>query len=132
MRVFVDTSAFLAILHRDDKNHQPAKQIWEQLIHQEATLVCTNYILVESFTLIQSRLGMAAVKAFEENIVPLLRIEWIDETLHQAGIAALLTANRRRLSLVDCLSFVTMRRLAIDTVFAFDQHFVEQGFTCLS
>ena len=33
---------------------------------------------------------------------------------------------------VDCISFETARRLGINTVFAFDQHFVEQGFTCLS
>jgi predicted nucleic acid-binding protein len=82
--------------------------------------------------LIQNRLGMAAVKAFEDNIVPLLRIEWVDESLHRAGVAAMLTANRRQLSLVDCLSFETVRRLNIDTVFTFDQHFAEQGFTCLS
>jgi predicted nucleic acid-binding protein len=66
------------------------------------------------------------------DVVPLLHIIWIDEALHQVGVAALITANRRRLSLVDCLSFETARRLNIDTVFAFDQHFVEQGFTCLS
>jgi len=66
------------------------------------------------------------------NAAPLLHIEWVDETLHQAGVVALLTANRRQLSLVDCISFETMRRLGLDTAFAFDQHFVEQGFRCLS
>jgi predicted nucleic acid-binding protein len=74
---------------------------------------------------------LVAVKAFEDNIVPYLNVEWVDENLHQAGVAALLTANRRQLSLVDCISFETARRLSLDTVFAFDQHFVEQGFTCL-
>lgn len=33
---------------------------------------------------------------------------------------------------VDCISFETARRLGINNVFAFDQHFVEQGFTYLS
>jgi predicted nucleic acid-binding protein len=132
MRVLIDTSAFLAIIHRDDKNHTTAKAIWHRLIHENVTLICTNYIIVESFALIQSRLGMTAVRAFEENIVPILHIEWVDQTLHQAGIAAFLTSNRRHLSLVDCISFETARQLGLNTVFAFDQHFVEQGFTCLS
>lgn len=131
-RVFVDTSALLAIMNRNDKNHASAKHVWERLICEEASLFCTNYIIVETFALIQSRLGMAAVKGFQENIVPLFYIEWVDETLHQAGVAALLTANRRRLSLVDCLNFETAWRLGIKAVFAFDQHFVEQGFICLS
>ena len=33
---------------------------------------------------------------------------------------------------VDCISFETARRLGINTAFAFDQHFVEQEFTCPS
>jgi predicted nucleic acid-binding protein len=89
-------------------------------------------VLLETLALLQHRFGLGLVKRFQEDVVPLLNIIWIDEALHQAGMAALITANRRRLSLVDCLSFETARRLNIDTVFAFDQHFVEQGFTCLS
>lgn len=71
-------------------------------------------------------------KFFKKNVTALLYVEWIDESLHQTEIAALLTANRRQLSLVDCISFETARRLGVNTVFAFDQHFTEQGFTCLS
>ena len=37
-------------------------------------------------------------------------------------------ANRRQLSLVDCSSFETMRRVRIEKVFTFDEHFREQGF----
>jgi len=44
----------------------------------------------------------------------------------------LISANLRKLSLVDCTSFVLMRRLGVETAFAFDQHFVEQGFVCLN
>ena len=40
----------------------------------------------------------------------------------------MLTAARRRLSLVDCVSFDVMRRLGLNRVFCFDQHFEEQGF----
>jgi predicted nucleic acid-binding protein len=36
------------------------------------------------------------------------------------------------LSLVDCTSFRTMRRRRVRWVFAFDHHFVEEGFETLS
>jgi len=39
-----------------------------------------------------------------------------------------LTAARRQLSLVDCISFEVMRRRGIKTAFTFDDHFAEQGF----
>ena len=132
MKALVDTSALIIIMNRNDDDHLLAQQVWNRLIYEEASLICTSYVLLETLALIQNRLGMTAVKDFQESIVPLLHIEWVDESLHEAGMAALLTANRRQLSLVDCLSFVTARRLGINTVFAFDQHFTEQGFTCLS
>jgi len=42
MRVFVDTSAFVAVLDADDENHQKAKGKWEDLILKNVTLVCSN------------------------------------------------------------------------------------------
>jgi predicted nucleic acid-binding protein len=43
----------------------------------------------------------------------------------------MLTASKRNLSLVDCVSFEIMRALGIKTVFAFDPHFAEQGYRCI-
>ena len=131
MSVFVDTSAFFAVLDADDENHVAARQMWEDLLTQEAVLVCSNYVLVETLALVQRRLGIPAVRVFQEDIMPVLNVEWVDESLHQVGIASVLAAARRRLSLVDCVSFEIMRRLGIKTAFVFDHHFEEQGFECL-
>lgn len=113
MTYYIDTSAFLAILDADDKNHLKAKRQWTELILQEATLVCSDYVLVESFALIQHRLGLAAVRVFHEDIFPLLTIEWVDDSTYRAGAAGVLTTARRKLSLVDFISFEVMGRLGI-------------------
>ena len=131
MIYYVDTSAFLAILDTDDRNHIIAKQQWIDLVLAEATLVCSDYILVESLALIQHRMGLAAARVFHEDIFPLLTIEWVDESTYRAGIASMLTAARRELSLVDCISFEVMRQLGVQSAFTFDKHFKEQGFICL-
>lgn len=131
MTCFVDTSAFLAVLDRSDTNHPKAKEEWESLLINGNGLVTTSYILVETFALIQHRFGIEAVRIFHEDICPVLRIEWVDESTHDAGITGVLSASRKGLSLVDCVSFNVMRRLGIKTVFAFDAHFTEQGFACI-
>ncbi|MCL6449086.1 MAG: PIN domain-containing protein [Armatimonadetes bacterium] len=131
MSVYVDTSAFLAVLDADDENHAAAKKVWTELLETLTTIVCNSYVLVETYALVQNRLGMAAVRAFHEDVLPVLQLEWLDESLHQQAANAMLTANRKNLSLVDCASFATMRRLGIKKAFAFDKHFSRQGFECL-
>ena len=131
MICLVDTSAILALLVHNDKNHTKAYRAFEKLKNDDATLVVSNYILVESFALIQSRIGLSAVRAFQEEFLPLVTIHWVDNDIHHASITGLLTANRRALSLVDCVSFEIMRTIQIKAVFTFDKHFKEQGFDCI-
>lgn len=132
MSIFVDTSAFYSLFDRNDTNHAAASHIWRQLLAENASLVTTNYVIVETTALVQHRLGMVAAQDFHDAVVPLFVVEWVNEQIHRAGVAALLTAHRRQFSLVDCVSFEVCRRLAVQQVFAFDNHFVEQGFTLLA
>ena len=132
MRVFVDTSAFYALLDRDDDNHAIARSAWTGIVENGTVAVTSSYVLVETVALLQSRLGLEAVRAFEEAIVPVLHVEYVTGELHILGMAALLVAARRRLSLVDCVSFEIMRRNGITASFSLDSHFKEQGFRLIS
>ena len=131
MTVFVDTSALYAVLDADDDRHPAAKDIWVDLLEKRDVLQTDNYVLVESLALIQSRLGMQAVNRFTTDILPVLNVFWVDEGVHRSAHHALLVSARRRLSLVDCVSFEVMRRLHLNTAFCFDLHFAEQGFRVL-
>ena len=131
MRIFIDTSAFHAVLDQDDENHPEAAKVWRRLLQDDAALLTSNYVLVETSALIQRRLGIAALRAFQQDIVPLLGVEWIDEIRHRAAIEMALAASRKRLSLVDCSSFLVMREVEVRRAFCFDRHFREQGFSVL-
>lgn len=132
MRIFIDTSAFYALLDRDDLNHKNARAAWITLLNVDNSLVTSNYVMVETFALLQNRLGIKAVRGFQEDILPLINIEFVTADIHRSGIAALLSASKRNLSLVDCVSFEIMRTLGIKTAFTFDSHFKEQGFTLIT
>lgn len=131
MVIFVDTSALYSLSCAEDRNYFQAIKIWEDLVKEETDLVTNNYVVVESISLFQNRFGVDKVRIFQTKLVPFLDVDWIDEEQHAAAIQAVITANRRALSLVDCSAFETMRRLGLDTVFAFDPHFTEQGFTVI-
>ena len=131
MRSFIDTSAFYALLDRDDESHPKAKRVWVDLLSGEDTLITSNYVLVETFALLQHRLGMEAARGFQGDVLPLVNVEFVNSDIHRSGVSAFLSMSRRNLSLVDCVSFEMMRTLEIKAVFAFDPHFREQGFDIL-
>jgi len=122
MAVFVDTSALYALLDADDAGHAETAERWRRGLSGGETFVCHNYVLVETSALVQRRLGMEAAKDFEENVVPVLRVVWVDREIHEAAVAALLAARRRTLSLVDCVSREVMRRAGMRAAFALDPH----------
>jgi predicted nucleic acid-binding protein len=127
-RCYVDTSALLAILNRRDVQHDAARVAWERLLSAEAELWTCNYVVLEASAILQNRAGMDGLRALHRDLLPVVRVAWVDETAHNLATAAVLAANRRGLSLVDAVSFQVMRRLGLDAAFAFDPHFGEQGF----
>jgi predicted nucleic acid-binding protein len=117
------------VLHAGDENHARAARAFCELLAAKQDLVTTSYVLVETIALLQHRFGLAAVRSFQDDVAPVLGVVWVDAELQAEGTAALLTAGRRELSLIDCVSFACMRRLGVTRAFHFDRHFREQGFT---
>jgi predicted nucleic acid-binding protein len=119
------------VLNASDQFHPSAKAAWQEILSADLPLVSSNYILLETTTLLQYRFGMEAVRLFNNEILPVVEIVWVEEAIHQLAMSALLAANRRRLSLVDCTSFEIIRQRGYEAVFTFDPHFHEQGFSTI-
>jgi predicted nucleic acid-binding protein len=128
--IFVDTSAWYALTDSRDPNHGRAQQLFARLLEEQTPLLTHNYVVVESMSLIQNRLGLAAARVLADEMRA-FTIVWIDEEIHQE--ASLRWANGRlTLSFVDSVSFVVMRRHEITTAFAFDSDFVAAGFNVVT
>ncbi len=125
---FVDTSAFLAALDKGDKFHAESAKKWSTLAQNRTELWTTDYVRLESWSLIQRRLGAEAVKAFQDDWIPLCKIHFVGSDGFERAAAQWRIAQRRNLSLVDLTSFDAMRQLAIRTALAFDGHFQEMGY----
>jgi len=126
--VFVDTSAFLAALDKGDKFHPAAANKWSALARGKSELWTTDYVRLESWSLIQRRLGPQAVMTFQDDWLPLCKIHEVGLDGFERAAAQWRIAQRRNLSLVDLTSFDAMRQLAIRTALTFDQHFEEMGY----
>ena len=131
MTVFVDTSAILAVLDAGDRNHLAAAREWRRMNEERMPRVTSSLVVVETFALVQRRAGVAAVRTLNDVLMPVIDVIWLGGEEYAAAVDAVLPANRRNLSIVDCASFALARRLRVEAVFAFDEQFAEQGFVCV-
>lgn len=130
--LFVDTSAFLAVLDAGDRSHGLAVAGWSRLLEgmrSEEFSGVTHYgVALESSALVQRRLGMEALRELHDGLLATLRLEWVDEALHTRAVTAMLAAGRRGVSLVDWTSFELMKARGIRHALAFDSDFEQRGF----
>ncbi len=131
MNVFVDTSAFYALLDASDRHHDEAASIWKSLVETDAGLITHNYVLFETAALVQRRLGLRALAVFQDDVLPLVSVHWAEEDLHSTAMAILRASGQKNLSLVDCVSFEVMRIRGLRTAFAFDDDYKIRGFEIL-
>jgi uncharacterized protein len=126
--ILVDTSAWYALMDRDDVNHRAAARRWGSLLDEDVP-VTHNYVVVETTALIQRRLGMTAAALFHRSLLPAAEFVVVDEITHHRSVERWASTDVRGLSLVDCASFTVMEARAMTTAFAYDADFASAGFT---
>ena len=131
-RVFVDSSAYLALLDTDDEHHREARATLQELAQARYRQFTTNVLLIESHALILSVLGRdrAArfLKEMEESNTVMIRARATDE---ERAKQILFQYTDKDFSFADAISFAVMERFAIRLAFSFDRDFAQYGFTVL-
>ncbi len=127
--VFVDTSAWIALVHRRDQAHELAAGLWPDIRSGGRDIVTTDLVLAETQTLLARRLGPAAALEFTQRLIARPhRIVWND---HETTVCALAWLHRfadRALSMTDAVSFAVMEARGIREAFTFDRDFEDAGF----
>jgi uncharacterized protein len=126
--VFGDTSAFYTLLVKTEAAHATARSAFAQLLARDRPIWTTSFVIVETMALLQHRIGLAAARDFNDDVLPVLSVDWVDHELYRRGVERLWREDRRQLSLVDCVAFEFMRLNGLTTAFALDPHFREAGF----
>lgn len=127
-RVLVDTSALYALANPDDTHHTRAQAIHQSLIRRKLTLVLPNFLLAETHTIINRRLGSHAAREFLTLALQDFEIERV--TLEDEWAAHALLQDVRQgkdVSYFDAVAVAVAERLGMDEVFTFDRHFARMG-----
>ncbi len=129
-RVFVDTSAFIALLDPRDDCHVQAVHVEQALASQAARLITTNFVLDETYTGLRGKIQHSAILRFRDSVRQSRRLTVvrITEELEDQAWEIFARYDDKDFSFTDCTSFAVMRQLGITAAFAFDEHFEQFGF----
>jgi len=136
--VFADASYWIALLHPKDQNNQSAREIDKKLKGYRTRISTSDLILTEvlAFFASSSRSNIylkdvagRAVEILrgrsELNIIPFI------ETPFSEAFNDYRRYRDKKWSLVDCSSFIAMRKNGLDTALSYDGDFHEAGFTTI-
>ena len=133
-RVFADTSALVALVHRRDQAHQRALSLGQRHVREGGSFVSTMFVLAELHRHVLHRRGPNEARFAVTGLLADRAYHWREVTeglVRTAVVAWLERFDDQRFSLTDAVSFEVMRREGLTTAFAFDRDFVTAGFRLL-
>ncbi|MGD9711283.1 MAG: type II toxin-antitoxin system VapC family toxin [Thermomicrobiales bacterium] len=121
---FVDTSAIIALVDRDDLTHGDAVNAYQSLVDDGYRLFTTNHVIRETYDLLATTLGHAVASQWLQDVgLAVYVTDNQDEERARERILASSTARPMRYS--DAISLSVMERLGIAEAFAVDPDFLE-------
>ena len=128
--VFVDSGAWIALSDTRDKYHEMAKSQFRILAEEKISLVTTNLVIAEVYTIIRRTGGYDPAMRFLHSTRESVRLKVLssDKELDDRAEEILRKYMDQDFSLVDAVSFAVMQEREIKEAFAFDRHFSIAGF----
>jgi predicted nucleic acid-binding protein len=129
-KVFVDTSAFIALAIVRDPLHDRAKDTWAQLRTAGARVYASVPVVLETFTYLDRRGSRELAGTWRASLASIPRFQVLSCTGAELEESSRYLDRKEfhKLGLVDASSFVLMKKHGIRMAFAFDTHFAIAGF----
>ena len=128
-KVFVDTSGWVALFVVNDKNHEKAVSIFEDLKQSKVPIYTSDYIVDETITTILTR-GNHKQSVLAGKVLltsKIIKIVHVSVNYFQSAWELYQKYRDKQFSFTDVTSFAIMKDLDINRAFAFDREFIQAG-----
>jgi predicted nucleic acid-binding protein len=130
MRLFGDSSAWLAFFDRRQPEHAVLRRTVSELLRQSLVIYVTDYVIDETLTLILARVGHAAAVTSGDWLLrsPMIKVIRVEPAQWDEAWTMFRRYTDKTFSFTDCTSFVVMQQHELIDAFTFDHHFEQMGF----
>jgi predicted nucleic acid-binding protein len=129
-KIFVDTLFIVALINKRDQYHQTALQFAEQF--ENYPLITTDAIFLEVGNTLSNNYKNQAVELMEKFLASdSVEVIRLNPDLFDEALSLYKKHEDKSWGLVDCISFVVMKRYEVTQALTFDRHFIQAGFQAL-
>ena len=132
MKVFIDTSAFIALFVSSEHYHKQITNKYNFYRKQRALFYTSYYILDELYTRLIYDFGREVTKKVIDLLTKSAELEEIkildvDEGTFRKSQDVLLKFSQHKLSLTDATTYILYKDLGLDEIFTLDSDFKKIG-----
>lgn len=129
-KIFVDTGYVIALINQRDQYHEQALRLADE--YEDQPLLTTDSILLE--------IGNALTRGYKAQAIEIIdgfmssddvEIVRLTPELFDQGLSLYRSHQDKEWTIVDCISFVVMRRAGAIEALTTDKHFQQAGFRAL-
>lgn len=125
--VFVDANVFIALINQEDRLHQRALELRDQLRKEKGRLVTSSFVLAEVLTVLSLRVNKKKAIEFGELVykkTKFLKIIRPTKGTEELALDYFKRIKSKNISFVDCLTLAIVKIFGIKRIFSFDKDFL--------
>lgn len=125
--VFLDASAWIAVLDEKDKNYSSARKYFEKLLEQRTRLITNNLIIDDTLQYLKVLYGNVFAQKFlatidESAMSVKLVVDWVSRRVRRNALEGFLKNSNSDLQLKHFFIYESLKRKKVDIVFSYDQN----------
>lgn len=131
-RIFVDTSAWIAFLLKDETHHSKVHAYFDKETKARSEFFTSDYVLDETYTRLLTNQSIYSAKKFKEKIndakqLKRLTLLWTDKTVCDKAWEYFMKFSDHKLSFTDATIYTFVKNFKIDEVLTLDKGFKKVG-----
>lgn len=129
MKLFIDSSAFIALADSTDQDHPAAARFLREC-PPETQFHTSSHVFSETVTRLRRTAGHRAALRWGKATLESRQTvrHYVDQELEREALRIFERYHDHPLSFVDCTTFVLLQRLGADRIFTFDRDFQRLGY----